>query len=224
MAKSFNIYCDESGHLPYHSDQPVMVLGCVWIPTDRVRPVNRFIRRIKREHGIDPLAEIKWTTVSPSGYALYEALIRFFFASDDLHFRGVIVPDKGALDHAAFGQDHDEWYYKMYFVMLKAILDPDAVYNIYLDIKDTRSRDRVKRLHDVLGSHLRDYSRRIVARVQHVRSDEVEILQLADLLIGAVMATNRGGSKAPLSVGLCSTSSRNRGMTFSAPPWCGKAR
>jgi hypothetical protein len=80
----------------------------------------------------------------------------------------------------------------MYFDMLKVILSPKAIYRIYLDIKDTRSADKIAKLHDVLCNNLYDFSRKIIERVQAVRSHEVEILQLTDLLIGAVSYTNRG--------------------------------
>ena len=87
---------------------------------------------------------------------------------------------------------HDEWYYKMYFDMLKVILNPHASYRIYLDIKDTRGARKVGKLHEVLSNNLYDFSRQIIERIQTVRSHEVELLQIADLLIGAVSYANRG--------------------------------
>jgi hypothetical protein len=116
----------------------------------------------------------------------------YFFDDDDLHFRGLIIPDKSLLDHEKFAQTHDDWYYKMYFDMLKVILSPISYYHIYLDIKDTRSTRKVRKLHEVLGNEMYDFERSIVRRVQTVRSHEVEQLQLADLLIGAVAYANRG--------------------------------
>jgi hypothetical protein len=116
----------------------------------------------------------------------------YFFDDDDLCFRALIVPDKSRLCHQAFGQSHDDWYYKMYFDMLKVIFNPRSHYRIYLDIKDTRSAGKVAKLHDVLCNNFYDFSRTIIERVQNVRSHEVEILQVADLLIGAVSYVNRG--------------------------------
>jgi len=103
------------------------------------------------------------------------------------------VPDKDKLHHAAFpGQDHDTWYYKMYFDMLKVILRPDARYRIYLDIKDTRGAKKAAKLHDVLCNNMYDFSREVIERLQLVHSHEIEQLQLADLLIGAIAYLNRG--------------------------------
>ena len=116
----------------------------------------------------------------------------YFFDDDDLHFRALVVPDKARLRHSAFSQSHDDWYYKMYFDMLKVILSPQARYRIYLDIKDTRSADKVVRLHDVLCNNMYDFHREIIERIQTVRSHEMEQMGLSDLLIGAVSYANRG--------------------------------
>jgi len=144
-----------------------------------------------------PEFEIKWTKVSPAKIRLYLDIVDLFFDDDDLHFRALLVPDKVKLRHDVFGQSHDDWYFKMYFDMLKFILSPDACYRIYLDIKDTRSAVKIAKLHDVLCNNIYDFSRRIIECVQTVRSHEMEILQLTDLLIGAVSYVNRGLTTSP---------------------------
>ena len=119
-------------------------------------------------------------------------LVDYFFVDDDLHFRGLIIPDKTLLRHDAFpGQDHDSWYYKMYFDMLKVIFRPDARYRVYLDIKDTRGTQKAAKLHEVLCNNMYDFSREVIQRLQQVHSHEIEQLQLADLLIGAISYLNR---------------------------------
>ena len=187
----YNVYCDESCHLE-HDGQSVMVLGAVWCALDKTREVSIRLREIKARHGVGADFEVKWKKVSRAGLAFYLDIIDYFFDDDDLHFRAVVIPDKSVLDHARFSQDHDSWYYKMYFTLLSAILDPDNCYRIYLDIKDTRSQDKVLKLHEVLANSVYDFQREIVERVQLVRSHEVELLQLADLLIGSVSYANRG--------------------------------
>ena len=136
--------------------------------------------------------ELKWSKVSPAKIDFYLNIIDYFFDDDDLHFRALIVPDKSKLRHKTFGQSHDDWYFKMSFDMLKVIFDPKAQYRIYIDIKDTRSAEKIDKLHDVLCNNIYDFSRKIIERVQTVRSHEVKILQLTDLLIGAVSYVNRG--------------------------------
>lgn len=191
MTVTYNIYCDESCHLE-HDHQGIMVLGAVWCPLEKAKNIALGIRRIKAQHGLKPDFEIKWTKVSPSKESFYLDLMNFFFDEDDLHFRALIVPDKSKLDHKAFGQSHDDWYFKMYFDMLKVIFRPEARYRIYLDIKDTRSAPKVAKLWEVLCNEQYDFSREVIERIQTVRSHEVEQLALADLLIGTVAYANRG--------------------------------
>jgi len=192
MSQVFNIYCDESCHLE-NDRQTVMVLGAVWCSLDKTREIAARLREIKKKHGMPAPFEVKWTKVSPAKKRLYLDFIDYFFDDDDLHFRALIVPDKGKLRHDEFpGQDHDTWYYKMYFDMLKVILCPDARYRIYLDIKDTRGSEKVTKLHSVLCNNMYDFSRNVIERLQLVHSQEIEQLQLADLLIGAIGYLNRG--------------------------------
>lgn len=190
MSKIYNIYCDESCHLE-NDHQQVMVLGAVWCPLDKTREISVRIREIKEHHQMKPDFEIKWTKVSPAKVRFYMDLVGYFFDDDDLHFRALIVPDKSKLRHEAFEQSHDDFYYKMYFDMLKVIFDPEYCYHIYLDIKDTRSAAKVGKLRDVLCNNMYDFSREIIERIQTVRSEQVVPLQLADLLVGAVSYANR---------------------------------
>ena len=191
MSEIYNVYCDESCHLE-NDHQQVMVLGAVWCPQEKAREISVRLREIKSHHGLPTEFELKWTKVSPAKVRFYLDVMDYFFDDDDLCFRALIVPDKTKLCHQAFGQSHDDWYYKMYFDMLKVIFNPRSHYRIYLDIKDTRSAGKVAKLHDVLCNNFYDFSRTIIERVQNVRSHEVEILQVADLLIGAVSYVNRG--------------------------------
>ena len=146
MSDIFNIYCDESCHLE-NDHQQVMVLGSIWCPLEKTKEISVRIREIKQRHGLASSFEIKWQKVSPAKQIFYMDLVDYFFDDDDLHFRALIVPDKSRLHHQDFSQDHDAWYYKMYFDMLKVLLVPRAEYRIYLDIKDTRGADKIKELH-----------------------------------------------------------------------------
>jgi len=201
MNGTFNIYCDESCHLlaPDKNDvgKPVMVLGAIWCPTHKVREGSRRLREIKRRHKIPASFEAKWTKVSPAKVELYLDLVDYFFDDDDLHFRGVVIPDKSQLDHEAWGQDHDTWYYKMLFRLLEQIIHPGGSYHIYLDIKDTKSETKRATLERILRTKKQDLQGEIVHKVQQIRSHESELMQVCDLLIGAIGYLNRGLSGSP---------------------------
>lgn len=185
----YNLYCDESCHLP-NDGLPLMVLGVVSCPAKKAREVAVRLREIKEAHGMPSRFEVKWNKVSGRKAGFYRAWVDYFFDDDDLSFRAVVA-DKRGLQHEAFDQDHDTWYYKMMFQLLGRVLAPDSVYRIYLDKKDTRSANKVAKLHEVLCNNMYDFDRKVVERVQVIQSHDVEQLQLADLLLGAVGYENR---------------------------------
>ncbi len=191
MKTEFNVYCDESCHLQ-HDNINSMVLGAIWCPKEVKDEVFSRILEIKLKYGFKPGFEIKWNKVSKAKSDFYIELINYFFDDDDLHFRALIVPDKKALDYDAFGHNHDTFYYKMYFDLLKVILSPDSGYNIYIDIKDTRSQDKVLKLQEVLRNSHYDFHNQIIRKIQQVHSHEVALIQLTDLLTGAISYIHRG--------------------------------
>jgi len=146
--------------------------------------------------------EVKWTGVSPAKFDFYRHWLDYFFDDDDLTFRALIIPDKSALDHGKYALSHDDWYWKMYFDMIKAVLSEEKRYRIFLDIKDTLGGKRVHSLHEVLSNSLYDFNREIITSVQLVHSHEIEQMQLADLLIGILSYKARGlsSSQAKLSL------------------------
>mgnify|MGYP004646474753 FL=1 len=186
----YNFYCDESCHLE-HDNSNVMVLGAVWCPKDKRHEINERIKQIKIRNEIFPTSELKWTKVAPVKKQVYEDLINYFFDEKDLHFRGLLIPHKEALNHELFNQTHDDWYYKMYFSMLKAMLLPTEKYNIFIDIKDTHSSQKAEKLQEVIRNSIYDFSKSIVKQVKPIRSEEVQIMQITDILIGAFGYKNR---------------------------------
>jgi len=216
MREIYHVYCDESCHIE-NDGQLAMVLGAVWCPAEARAKIFRVLRTIKKAYGLDPQFEVKWTKVSPGAERFYSAWLEYFLEEDDLHFRALVVPDKSKLRHEAFdGQDHDTWYYKMYFDLLKVIFRPDSRYRVFIDLKDTLGETKVKKLHDVLCNNMYDFSREVIANVQQVRSHEVELVQLADFLAGIVSYANRGLTGSPAKLRLVEQLKRGSGYSLTA--------
>jgi len=186
----FNVYCDESCHLE-HDGIPVMAWGAVHCLASETRAIAEAVRGLKARHGLAHDFEAKWIKISPAKAEFYLALVELFLADKRLCFRGLVTPDKGRLDHKRFDQSHDDWYYKMYFAMLRPIFVSSRRYRIYLDVKDTRGGPKTRRLHTVLANSLYDFERACVERVQQVRSHESELMQIVDILVGALTYANR---------------------------------
>ena len=185
----FNIYCDESCHLE-HDNQKYMVLGGIICEKSIKNRIKRDILEIKRRYNIKENAEIKWNKVSPSKLKYYKELVDYFFNNDNLRFRALII-DKTQLTHETFRQTHDDWYYKMYYQLLLNLVEPKQENYIYLDIKDTKSAKKVEGLKQYLSFKLMDYEFEVIKNIQSMNSQESVIMQLADLLIGAIGYRNR---------------------------------
>jgi hypothetical protein len=196
-----DLYCDESCHLE-RDDHAVMVLGVVALPDARRKEIAARLGDIKESFGLARTFEAKWTKVSPGRVDLYLALVDAFFDDPDLRFRGLVARDKQRLRHHEFSQDHDTWYHKMYWQLLHVMIQPPNRHRIYLDIKDTRGGVKASMLRDVLSNTYHDWFNQVVERIQIVRSDEVAVLQLTDILVGALGYRARGleSSAAKLAI------------------------
>ena len=127
---SFSFYCDESCHLE-NDGTKIMVLGSVWCKTSKTKEIFKRIREIKVRHKLSPTFEIKWIKVSPAKQDFFKDLIDYFFDDDDIFFRVLIVPDKEKYKNEVKKYDHNDWFYQMYFNMLKVIIDPRSKNKIY---------------------------------------------------------------------------------------------
>lgn len=201
MNQNYNIYCDESCHLEHDGIKP-MGLGCVWCEKEERLEIFNELRRIKTRYGLKPHCELKWNAVSPAKIDYYEEVLNYFFTNPNLHFRALVVSDKSQLNHNYFCQSHDDFYYKMYFNLLKTIITPGDYYEVYIDIKDTKSEQKVRKLKEVISTSHYDFDQSMIKRIQQVDSSDVELVQLTDLLLGAVVYYQRGltGSAAKLKL------------------------
>lgn len=186
----YNFYIDESCHLE-NDGIPLMCLGYIKVPQDRYEEHKEAIKQIKLKHKSP--TEIKWNKLSASREGLYNDLVDYFFAHE-LQFRCVLVKNTiNKLDHAAYNEGgHNEFYNKIVYLLLKSewCNPPNHEYWVYLDIKDTRGRERLIKLEEYLN---RKYPQDLPYKhLQHIRSHESEFLQLADLFIGAVTFKARG--------------------------------
>ncbi len=186
----YNIYCDESCHLP-NDNSNVMVIGGIWIPKEKRKEICNRIREIKQKHNFSDNYEIKWSKVSALKMEVCQDLINYFFDDDDLNFRAIVIQNKNRLHFQNFYEEYDTWYYKMYFLMLNNLLSNHHRYNIYIDIKDTISSEKIIKLHNVCSNSIYDFSHHTIQKIQPIRSEEVEIMQLVDLLIGALSYEKR---------------------------------
>ncbi len=187
----YNIYIDESCHLE-HDGMPVMCIGYMKINTNDYLDLKEKIKTLQLKYKSP--TELKWNKVSNSRLQLYKALVDFFFNSD-INFRCILIKYKEKLDHKQFNQgDHDNFYYKLIYYLLKSDTNSqDDDYNVYLDIKDTRGKERLTKIEEVLQNSHKGSSP--FKKFQHLHSSENLLIQLTDIFIGAVTFKARGLEK-----------------------------
>jgi len=175
MSKTFNIYCDESTHL-IHDGHPYMLLGYTSIAYPQIRMAKDEIKAIKHRHNYTE--ELKWTNVHEATYKVYADLIDWFFMND-LEFRAVVV-DKSQIDESRPDYTFNDFYFRMYFQLLHTKVDFRNTYNVFMDIKDTCSYEKMERLRKIVELNSS------IGNFQFIRSHESVFIQLADVLMGAI--------------------------------------
>lgn len=179
----FDVYCDESRPDLLSTKKPqaqYMLIGGVWLPSDKREEFKRAIHMLRNKHKIG--GEFKWQKVSPSKIDFYKALIRWFWqAGEELRFRCVAV-DSNKVNLETFHlNDQELGFYKFYYQLLHHWIEDSNEYNIFVDFKLNRRRDRLADIRNCLSNANRLSK---INRVQAIESHESVLLQLVDVLTG----------------------------------------
>jgi hypothetical protein len=181
---NFEVYCDESRQEyfrnPAGDGDRYVLIGSLWIEADERQDHKAKIKNLREIHNV--WGEFKWNRVSPSRQQFYLALVHLFF-EEAMRFRCIVLPAH-QLDAIQFHHaDNELMFYKFYYQLLHHwILDFNS-YRIFVDLKTNRLHNRIRTLERVLRNA--NLTSEIVA-VQALPSRQVDLLQLTDVLIGAV--------------------------------------
>lgn len=175
MSKTFNLYCDESTHL-IHDGHPYMLLSYISIAYPQTRLAKEEIKAIKRKFNYTE--ELKWTNVHSATYKVYAELVDWFFMND-LEFRAVVV-DKSQIDEKRADYSFNDFYFRMYFQLLHTKVDFQNRYNVFLDIKDTCSGEKLEKMKKIMSYNSS------IGTLQFIPSRESVFIQLADVFMGAI--------------------------------------
>ena len=218
----YNVYCDESCHLA-NNDSNYMLIGAVYCPKFKSKKINDYIRHLKENYNLSSKIELKWNKIDKKTEKLYLDIINYFFNNDDLKFR-VIVIDKTKLNHKKYNQTENDFYHKAYYEMLKYIIIPGNSYNIYPDVKDTNSYYSHQIMLDYLRIKMQDSNKKTIKKIQPVRSYEVPILQINDILIGALSYYYRNLSNNKVKLNIISEIKRLYQNSFDTSSYCSNTK
>jgi hypothetical protein len=194
---NIEVYCDESRqeYFARAGDETpgFTVIGSLWIKAENRPRYNSAIREIREQHNFRH--EFKWTKITPKTQAFFVELVRFFFAAseEDMRFRAIVLP-VADLDAVTFCEgDRELMFYKFYYQALHHWILDGNTYRIYVDMKTNRVHNRLRVLENCLANS------NLLAKIQFVQalpSHEVNLLQLADVLTGAVGCKFNPGTKS----------------------------
>lgn len=197
------IYCDESRHTSDSGDR-YMVIGAVSCPASRKRDLVRRVHNLRAIHSTQ--GEFGWKRLSPNKRQFYWDVMALFVNEADLQFRCIVVDKREFIsDDAELG------FYKLYYQMLVHWLGPECAYRIYLDFQQNREQGRFRVLHDILSHKLS--GRAQILSLEPSDSSELDLMQLTDLLIGAVGYTWNCRTESATKVAFCHDLARALGRS-----------
>jgi len=189
----FEVYCDESRQELFtgKSRDGFVVIGGLWLESARRQHLKARIGELRERHQVR--GEFKWQKVSPARQSFYLDLVELFFR-EPIRFRAIVLAAQ-EMDAVRFhAADNELMFYKFYYQMLHQWILGQNTYRIFVDVRTNRVRGRVRTLEQVLRNANLTAE---IACVQALPSGELDIMQLADVLVGAVgFAFNDGGRSA----------------------------
>lgn len=175
------IYTDESNI----TASRYMLIGGLWLPLAAQRHATLALERVREPY--DLLHEMKWTKVSRTMLPAYKSFVDVFFEEVDLAFHCIVI-DRYALDYATYHRGDEELgFYKFYYLLISRKLTAGDSYWLYTDERHNRKPYRLEVLKLTVNRWWhRQAGVEPLQVVEPTRSHDEDMLQLADLLLGAV--------------------------------------
>ena len=184
-----DLYCDESrqdllvNKEAIASKNRYVSFGGLLVPREKRLLLKQRIKELKKNSGI--AKEFKWGNVSNNKIDFYKSLVDLFFDTDfnDVCFRCVII-DAQEIDNEKYNDaDQELGYYKFYYQLIHNWINSGDTYYVFTDYKTNKEKNRLQELCRILN---RKYSRNSIEIIQAIDSAESVLLQLQNILMGAV--------------------------------------
>ncbi len=193
LRPTINIYCDESRYSnPF---EQYFLIGCLSLPREKKPEVDNLLKAVRRKFGFMP--ELKWSNVTAAKLPYLNELLEVFFSSE-LEFRAIIV-DKSKLKLSPRKLPTEHTFYKFYYLLLRGLMTAGRDYYVFVDQRNKSEARSLGELEGYLRGHLHKVNLdenssvgdnnadpRYLRQLQEVSSDQVILIQLLDLLMGAV--------------------------------------
>ena len=178
----YEIYCDEScwEALYDKTSHSYAAIGGIWIPAEKRKGIKTFISELKAKYGL--YGEMKWNHICPKSVDMYREMVNMFFDDEQMRFRAICIK-AAEVNHERFNAGNGELgFYKFYFQLIHHWMIMGNSYHVFVDYKTNGYQHRVREL----GTILNNTSTAELTQIQALPSEESVLIQMADVLTGAV--------------------------------------
>lgn len=187
------------------------------MPTQDVQPLHREIFRWRARCRM--VREMKWTKVSACKLEQYKAFVNHFFDFAHLRFNCMVI-DTQLVDYGKFcGGDHELGFYKFYFQLLSRRCHANRRYMVFTDQRPSNHPHPLRTLHRCVNHWClgKGFGHEPVRDIQPVDSRKEDIMQLADVILGAVGYRCNGGNTSAAKLALCDHIETRMGRSLHLP-------
>jgi hypothetical protein len=142
---------------------------------------------------------MKWTRVSRAMLPAYKSFVDVFLnCRYSRFFRFTVEP---GTQWREFGRDTDDRFFKSYYVFLRLSMSLYCRYNIHVDDKPGKRHRWGNIEYSINGANRRDYGldQKQVISLVNLDSKRCDLIQVADLILGALVTTATAPAKMELS-------------------------
>lgn len=194
VEQDYAFYCDESGI----SNDRFVVVGGLCLAKGQIPKVLQNMQAFRRDHNMT--RELKWTKITNGKVNQYKHLVEYFFAMNNVNhcqFHAIIF-DSHKWKHKKYNDgDEDKGLSKLYYQILHRKFSGicGAHGSLYVRLDKRNSSTSLHDLRAMLNNAAaRDHglTNRPFKVVESTDSKECDILQLNDVILGAVCAVRNG--------------------------------
>lgn len=171
--------------------------GAVICSPARAKRLVDGISQVREKFGAR--SEIKWRKTSPHVSNFYKEIMDVFF--DDPWPRFSVMTVRKGHNWQHWASSEEERFFKSYYVFLKRNIGPLSRFNVYLDQRTLQRSSRWNTMCFLINrTRKNDWGvrRRNIGLLSAVDSQKVELVQVADLLLGCATTISTATAKVAL--------------------------
>jgi hypothetical protein len=211
-----NVYTDESR---LNGDR-FMLIGGLWIGAGSDAGLRSRVAAWRTASNM--LRELKWTKISQGKLAEYKSFADIFFAERNLSLHCIAI-DTDLVDYEVHCDgDSELGFYKFYFQLLSHRCLRGNGYTVFVDHRNNRNPNRLVDLQRCVNAWCaKKKNCQPIVDLQPRDSKSEDMLQLADVLLGAVGYCCNARNESPAKCGFVKHLANKIGRKLSAPtpPW-----